>query len=132
MSFKAVQTKIAGEGYGAKAAGAILASATRKASPAAKKANPALNRVKMPKVSSIRIQPAHNGGFVSHTTMASSKKPGSLGGPWEERQELVGQHSSLNALKGHLDKTFGKPKAAAPSAPAKQPAWAGVASKMLQ
>ncbi len=46
--FKAVQSKIAGEGYSKKAAGAILASATRKASPAAKKANPALKRVKMP------------------------------------------------------------------------------------
>lgn len=43
--FKAVQKKIAGK-YGMKAAGAILANATRKASPAAKKANPRLNRVK--------------------------------------------------------------------------------------
>ena len=44
--FKSVQQKIAGEGYGQKAAGAILASATRKASPAAKRANPRLKRVK--------------------------------------------------------------------------------------
>ena len=44
--FKAVQNKIAAkEGVGKKAAGAILASATRKASPAAKKANPKLNKV---------------------------------------------------------------------------------------
>ena len=44
--FKAVQSKIEGEGYGKKAAGAILASSTRKASPAAKKANPKLGKVK--------------------------------------------------------------------------------------
>jgi hypothetical protein len=46
--FKAVQKKIAKK-YGMKRAGAILASSTRKASPAAKKANPRLKRVKMPK-----------------------------------------------------------------------------------
>lgn len=43
--FKAVQKKIAKK-YGMKRAGAILASATRKASPAAKKANTHLKRVK--------------------------------------------------------------------------------------
>lgn len=45
--FKAVQASIAKkEGVSPKAAGAILASKTRKASPAAKKANPRLNKVK--------------------------------------------------------------------------------------
>lgn len=45
--FKSVQSKIAAkEGVSKKAAGAILASKTRKASAAAKKANPRLNRVK--------------------------------------------------------------------------------------
>lgn len=45
--FKAVQAKIAArEGIPLKNAGAILASATRKASPAAKKANPNLKKVK--------------------------------------------------------------------------------------
>ena len=45
--FKAVQAKIAAkEGVSSKAAGAILAKKTRNASPAAKKANPALKRVK--------------------------------------------------------------------------------------
>lgn len=45
--FKAVQQKIAHrEGVSMKQAGAILASATRKASPAAKRANPRLKRVK--------------------------------------------------------------------------------------
>ena len=45
--FKAVQSKIAAkEGVSKKAAGAILASSSRKASPMAKKANPRLNRVK--------------------------------------------------------------------------------------
>lgn len=45
--FKAVQNKIAKrEGLSEKAAGAILASATRKASKSAKAANPALKRVK--------------------------------------------------------------------------------------
>jgi len=45
--FKSVQSKIAKKsGVSKKEAGAILASATRKASPAAKKANPRLKRVK--------------------------------------------------------------------------------------
>lgn len=44
--FKAVQKKIEGEGYGKKAAGAILANKTRHASSAAKKANPRLKKVK--------------------------------------------------------------------------------------
>ncbi len=43
--FKAVQGKIA-QKYGMKRAGAILAASTRKASPAAKRKNPALNKVK--------------------------------------------------------------------------------------
>lgn len=48
--FKAVQAKIARrDGVSMKAAGAILASATRKASPAAKKANPRLKRVSVTK-----------------------------------------------------------------------------------
>ena len=45
--FKAVAQKIARrEGVSMKAAGAILASATRKASPSAKRANPRLRKVK--------------------------------------------------------------------------------------
>lgn len=44
--FKAVQSKIAGEGYSKKAAGAILANATRKASSSAKSKNPKLKKVK--------------------------------------------------------------------------------------
>ena len=44
--FKKVQAKIQGEGYSKQAAGAILANATRNASPAAKKTNPALKKVK--------------------------------------------------------------------------------------
>lgn len=45
--FKAVQGKIAKrEGVSKKAAGAILANATRHASPGAKKANPNLKKVK--------------------------------------------------------------------------------------
>lgn len=47
--FVKVEQKIQKEGYSKKAAGAILASATRKASPQAKKANPALKKVAMPK-----------------------------------------------------------------------------------
>jgi DNA transposition AAA+ family ATPase len=47
MSFQAVQNQIAQrEGVGPQAAGAILASKTRNASPAAKKANPNLKKVK--------------------------------------------------------------------------------------
>lgn len=44
--FKKVQKKIEGEGYSKEAAGAILASSTRKASAKAKKANPRLKKVK--------------------------------------------------------------------------------------
>lgn len=44
--FKAVQKKIQGEGYSKRAAGAILANATRKASQKSKKANPNLKKVK--------------------------------------------------------------------------------------
>lgn len=48
--FKAVQEEVAEEGkYGEKQAAAILASRTRKASPAAKRKNPALKKVKMKK-----------------------------------------------------------------------------------
>lgn len=47
MGFKAAQSKIASkEGVGKKAAGAILASAGRKASPAAKSANKNLSKIK--------------------------------------------------------------------------------------
>jgi hypothetical protein len=47
MSFKSVQAKIAKQdGVSKKSAGAILASATRKASPVAKKKNPKLKKVK--------------------------------------------------------------------------------------
>ena len=46
IGFKAAQSKIQGEGYSKKSAGAILASATRKASPAAKAKNPKLKKVK--------------------------------------------------------------------------------------
>lgn len=45
--FKAVQSKIAAkEGVSMKRAGAILASSSRKASPAAKRKNPNLKRVR--------------------------------------------------------------------------------------
>jgi hypothetical protein len=44
--FKAVQKSIEKEGYGKKAAGAILAASSRNASAKAKKANPRLKRVK--------------------------------------------------------------------------------------
>lgn len=47
MSFKSIQKKIAKkDGVSKAGAGAILASATRSASPAAKRANPKLKRVK--------------------------------------------------------------------------------------
>ena len=47
MGFKAAQKSIAAkQGISAERAGAILAAGARNASPAAKKANPALKRVK--------------------------------------------------------------------------------------
>ncbi len=47
--FKAVQGKIAGDGYSKDAAGAILANATRHAGAAAKRKNPRLKKVKTKK-----------------------------------------------------------------------------------
>jgi hypothetical protein len=47
--FASVEKKIEKEGYSKESAGAILAKSTRDASAGAKKANPALNNVKMPK-----------------------------------------------------------------------------------
>lgn len=44
--FKAVQSKIEGEGYSRKIAGAILAARSREASSSAKKKNPNLRKVK--------------------------------------------------------------------------------------
>lgn len=44
--FKKVQSQIQKEGYSKDAAGAILASKTRKASASAKKKNPSLKKVK--------------------------------------------------------------------------------------
>jgi hypothetical protein len=44
--FKAVQAKVQSEGYSKEQAGAIVANAARKASPAAKRANPNLKNVK--------------------------------------------------------------------------------------
>lgn len=44
--FKAIQSKIQKSGYSKEQAGAILANATRNASPAAKRANPKLKKVK--------------------------------------------------------------------------------------
>ena len=52
--FAAVQAKI-GKKYGIKAAGAILAKKTREASPAAKRANPRLEKVRSSKRKSSRI-----------------------------------------------------------------------------
>lgn len=45
MGFESAQKQIAEKGYGMERAGAILASAARKASPAAKRANPNLMKV---------------------------------------------------------------------------------------
>ena len=60
--FKAVQAKIQGEGYSKEAAGAILANATRKASPAAKRANPNLKKVGMHVASQGKHMERHKGG----------------------------------------------------------------------
>lgn len=44
--FQSVEKKIQKEGYSKQSAGAILANATRNASPAAKEKNPSLKKVK--------------------------------------------------------------------------------------
>lgn len=46
IGFKGAENKVEKEGYSKKVAGAIIANAARKASPAAKKANPRLAKVK--------------------------------------------------------------------------------------
>lgn len=47
--FAKVQEKIEKEGYSKESAGAILANSTRNASPKAKRSNPKLKKVEMPK-----------------------------------------------------------------------------------
>lgn len=46
VGFKGAEKSVEKEGFGKKAAGAIIASASRKASKKAKKANPKLKKVK--------------------------------------------------------------------------------------
>lgn len=46
VGFKGAQSKVEKEGYSKKAAGAIIASASRNASAKAKASNPRLNKVK--------------------------------------------------------------------------------------
>lgn len=46
VGFSGAEKKVEGEGYSKKAAGAIIASASRKASAGEKKRNPKLNKVK--------------------------------------------------------------------------------------
>ncbi len=73
MSFQSVQGKIANkEGVSQKAAGAILAKSTRDASPAAKKANPNLKKVKGKAKKTASPQPAWAG--IANQMMGS--KPG--------------------------------------------------------
>jgi hypothetical protein len=62
--FKAVQAKIQREGYSKRAAGAILANASRHASASAKRKNPRLKRVG---------DTDYQGGMV-HVTRAMAKK----------------------------------------------------------
>lgn len=130
MSFAMVQKKIEGEGYGAKAAGAILAKKTRDSSPAAKRANPNLKKVHgaAPKGKKhMEIEETDNGGFISKTTHMQPRDPEN---GYRPNPVSTGQHGSLRALQGHIRKTF-PPKQSAPSASA-PPQWAGVASKMLR
>lgn len=55
--FKSVQNKIAQKsGMSKKKAGAVLATSARKASPAAKRANPRLKKVAMPKTSRLHYK----------------------------------------------------------------------------
>lgn len=60
MSFKSVQARIAKKsGEGMKAAGAMLAASTRRASPKAKRENPALKKVLMPKKTGGKVHIMH-------------------------------------------------------------------------
>lgn len=66
MNFKSVQKKIAAkEGVPMKNAGAILAAGSRKASPEARRENPALNKVSgmppMPDMGKVQEHKHHNG-----------------------------------------------------------------------
>lgn len=54
--FKAVAKSIQAEGYSKQAAGAILASRTRKASASAKRKNPRLNKVKGGDMAAVRTR----------------------------------------------------------------------------
>ena len=65
MSFKSVQKKIADQGHSVASAGAILANASRHASPAAKRENPKLKRVK---------GKMHEGGTIHETGLYEMEK----------------------------------------------------------
>jgi hypothetical protein len=130
MSFKAVQSKIEKEGYGAKAAGAILAKKTRDASPAAKRANPNLKKVNgaAPKGKKhMEIEETDNGGFISKTTHI---QPRDENHGYRPNPVTTAQHGSRRALQAHIRQTFPEKKPAVN--PAAAPQWAGVASKMLR
>jgi len=65
MSFKSVQKKIASQGHSMESAGAILANASIHASPAAKRANPKLKRVK---------GKMHEGGTINESGLYEMEK----------------------------------------------------------
>lgn len=86
-----------------------------------------LNRAPVPPApkarKSMHIQEADNGGFISSTDTHTP------GGDYEPSSKNV--HTSVTALNAHIRKTF-PPKPASKTAAKTQPAWAGVANKMLQ
>ena len=131
MSFKAVQASIEKkEGVSAKSAGAILASQTRKASPAARKANPKLNRVKGASRGKrhMHIEENDDGTLTSRTREEAPPRKGNQ--PYREDPEFKATHPTPEHAAAHVKRMFAR-SPQAKSTPAPAPEWAGVANQML-
>jgi len=132
MSFKSVQGSIARkEGVSEKAAGAILAKSSRDASPAAKKANPNLAKVKGGSRGkrSMRIEEHDDGTFSSHLR---EEQPSTKKDPYPREKEYHATHPSAKHLAQHVVQAFSPAQGPGESGDARpQSQWAGVANSML-
>jgi hypothetical protein len=129
MSFAAAENSVQREGYSKKSAGAIIAKASRNASPAAKRGNPNLAKVKGAPSRSrkhMEIEETDNGGFISKTTNLQPRDPDK---GYQPNPIATAQHGSVRALQSHIRKTFPPRKKPNGAAPPSQ--FEGVASKML-
>jgi hypothetical protein len=103
MSFKSVQAKIAKRsGVPMKNAGAILASSSRNASPAAKRANPNLLKVKGARGPSTGPHKGHTKGAATAPTKRTKKTGSTKSGSTKSSTKPFA--ATINAAYGSLDK----------------------------